>query len=91
MVKIEAGAAEATTLVASGKVKAGRKSYALKRLTKMTAVGKPVTLKLKLKNAKSSRKVTGALGGKVKASVKVTFTDAAGNGAVKTASIALKD
>jgi 6-phosphogluconolactonase (cycloisomerase 2 family) len=90
VVKFNAGAAEAVTLAAKGKIKAGRKSYALKRLTKPATAGKTVAFKLKLKSSKSSPPVSRALGGKVKASVTVTFTDETGNSATKKASVALK-
>lgn len=91
VVTVKAGAAEAVTVAAKGKIKAGRKSYALKPLKKAVAADKRIALKLKLKSAKDAPVVARALGGKVKASVTVTFTDATGNSATKKASVALKD
>lgn len=52
--------------------------------------GKKAKLKLKLKQASAARKVTRALGGKVKATVTVTFSDAAGNVATKKKPVKLK-
>jgi hypothetical protein len=91
VVTVKAGAAEAVTVAAKGKIKAGRKSYSLKPLKKAVAAGKRISLKLKLRSAKDAPAVARALGGKVKASVSATFTDASGNKTTKRVSAALTD
>ena len=83
-VKVKAGADEVVDLLASGKVKAGKKSYPLKDATANdVAAGATKTLTLKPKKKKANKKIvkflTGGKKKKAKATVDVTFTDAAGN------------
>ncbi|MFN8111853.1 MAG: beta-propeller fold lactonase family protein [Solirubrobacterales bacterium] len=90
VVLAKAGAAENVKLVASGKVKAAGKSYALKKLRKSAKSGKLKKLKLKPKGRSSAKRISKALGGRVKATVQVKFTDAEGNTAEKKKSVRLK-
>ena len=83
-VKVKAGAGEVVDVLASGKVKAGKKSYPLKDVAaEDVAAGTTTTLTLKPKKKKASKKIIKVLAGgkkkKAKATVDVTFTDAAGN------------
>ena len=89
-VAVNVDAAEALTANASGKVKAGKKSYALKPITQ--SVSGSVTLKLKPKKSKDAGKIAKVLasGKKAKATVTIELSDAAGNKASETLSIKLK-
>jgi hypothetical protein len=91
-VKVKAGAAEVVDLLASGKVKAGKKSYGLKKAkADDVAAGKTKTLTLKPKGKKASGKIAEFLAGgkKAKATVDVSFTDNAGNADTDTVKVTL--
>lgn len=83
--------AEALTANATGKVKAGKKSYALKTLAQSVAAGGSVTLKLKLANNKDAAKIAEVLaeGKKAKASISITLADVAGNKSTQSLSAKL--
>ena len=81
-VVVKAGADEVVDLLASGKVKVGKKSYKLKdKKADDVAAGDRAKLTLKPKSKKAKKKIAAraADGKKSKATVDVTFTDAAGN------------
>ena len=81
VVKVKVSAEEAVTATGSGTVKLGKKKLALTKPKLDVAAGKGGTLKLKPKGKKATKKIAKALaqGEKAKASVQVTFVDAAGN------------
>lgn len=91
VVKVTAGATEAVSLDATGKVKAGKKNYGLKPTKTNAGAGKKVTLKLKPSGKKGTKAIAKflAAGKKAKANVKVAFTDAAGNKASESAKVTL--
>jgi DNA-binding beta-propeller fold protein YncE len=91
-VTVKLGAAEAVHVVANGKIKIAKKSYALKKLTKSLAAGGTATVKLKLKKTADAAKVAAALrqGTKVTASPVAKFTDDAGNSTAKRKTVRLK-
>jgi predicted outer membrane repeat protein len=81
-VVVKAGADEVVDLLASGTVKAGKKSYKLKdKKAGDVAAGKTKKLTLKPKGKKAKQKIADVIadGKKAKATVDVTFTDGAGN------------
>ena len=80
-VKVVAGADEAVEALASGEVKAGKKSYTLKDVGAAVDAGKTKTLTLKPKSKKGSKKIAKVLaaGKKAKAKLTIVLTDAAGN------------
>jgi len=80
-VKVVAGADEAVEALASGEVKAGKKSYPLKDVGAAVDAGKTKTLTLKPKSKKGSKKIAKVLaaGKKAKAKLTIVLTDAAGN------------
>jgi plastocyanin len=84
---------EASTLTATGRVRlsTAARVFRLRKVTRSTSGGELVTLKLKL-SRKALAAVRRALGRsrKVRASIRITATDAAGNRTVSTRRIALK-
>ncbi|MEA2346576.1 MAG: hypothetical protein QOG62_363 [Thermoleophilaceae bacterium] len=91
-IKVTAGGAEDLTAKATGKVKAGKKSYALKPLTGGVAAGSSVTLTLKPAKAKSASAIAKLLadGKAARATITVELTDAVGNAATQNLSVKLK-
>lgn len=89
-VSVDVAANEALTAKASGTIKLGRSTIALKPLSQSVAAGKS-TLKLKPAKGKDSKRILKALksGGKAKASVSVELSDAAGNSTVTKLGIKL--
>ena len=79
VVKLKAGANSGVSFVASGKVKAGSKSYRLKGVQKSSKNGKLKKVKLKA-SEEDSRKILRRLddGRKTTAKVKVKFVNNAG-------------
>ncbi len=77
---------------ASGKVKVGKKSYALKPASKSVSSGKNKNLKLKPKKSKDAKKIAKALkqGKKAKAKLTMKLTDEAGNKKSEMLSVKLK-
>jgi hypothetical protein len=92
VVKATVNGAEALTALATGKIRAGKDSYALKPLTKSVAAGTPAILKLKPAKAKDGGEIAAALddGKKAKAKLTVELTDAAGNLTSEALSVKLK-
>ena len=91
-VKVSAGADEVVDVLASGAVKAGKKSYPLKdAAADDVPAGQDVTLTLKPKAKKASKKIAKVLaaGKKGKATVEVGFTDNAGNAGSDTVKVTL--
>jgi hypothetical protein len=91
VVKVKASAAEPVDVLASGKVKAGKKSYGLKKASAALESGTPKKLKLKPKSKKATKKIVKFLQGgkKAKASISVSFTDASGNSVTENAKVKL--
>jgi len=91
-VQVKIGADEPVDAVASGSVKAGKKSYPLKKASGSAGGGETTTLTLKPKSKKAGKKIAKVLasGKKAKAKLSVLFTDGAGNEDTKTAKATLK-
>ena len=91
VVKVEVGAAEPATALASGGVKLRKKVFPFRDSSVGVSAGTQTTLKLKLASKKGVKKVLRALrsGKKAKASIQVEFTDSAGNEEGKTAKVTL--
>lgn len=90
VIKVAAGADETVDLAATGQIKVKRKTFTLKRVTKVDVPGdSTANLKLKAKKKKDNAKI---LAGKKKARVTVTveFTDESGNSATKSLKLRLK-
>jgi DNA-binding beta-propeller fold protein YncE len=92
VVKLEAGAGEDVSVRAKGNVKAGKKSYSLRPVTKSVAGDASATFKLEPKKSKSRKAIAKALerGEKAKSSLTATFTDGAGNTETRKLSVKLK-
>lgn len=91
-VVVKAGADEVVDLLAAGKVKAGKKSYALKsKAANDVPAGQDAKLTLKPKGKKAKKKIAAraAAGKKSKATVTVTFTDQVGNTATDKVKVTL--
>ena len=91
-VKLDVSADEAVDVLATGRVKAGKKSYGLKQATTDLTAGETETLTLKPKGKKATKKIVKFLkkGKKAKANLTAVFTDAAGNEVTDTAKAKLK-
>ena len=87
LAKVKTG--EQVDVTVGGKISAGSKSFALKKVTKNVLPGGAKKIKLKLKKPTEATKVERALGRKVKAAIKAGFTDAAGNRAKRKAKVTL--
>ncbi|MFN8150773.1 MAG: right-handed parallel beta-helix repeat-containing protein [Solirubrobacterales bacterium] len=91
VIAVKAGAGEAATATAAGTVKLGKKKLGLAGTSAAVGAGERATLKLKPASKKATKKILKALkkGKKAKASVTVTFRDAAGNEDIETAKVKL--
>ncbi len=91
-VQVKAGAREAVTVTASGKLTQGHHSYKLKGQKKAVGEAKRKLLVLKPKRSKDARKVKQALKHHkaVKAKLTVKLTDALGNKVVEPRTVRLK-
>lgn len=85
-------AGETLTAKVSGKIKLGKRSFALKPLTKPVASGKSLKLALTPKRRADKNKISAALktGKKAKATVSVKLSDAHGNTVTRTVRVTLK-
>jgi predicted outer membrane repeat protein len=88
VVKVKVGAAEDATAAAKGKIGKAK----LKTATTEVDAGETMTLKLKPKGKKTSKKLANELdkGKKLRAKLKVTITDAAGNSETARPKVKLK-
>ena len=91
-VTLDVSAGEAVDVLATGKVKAGKKSYGLKQAATDLTAGETETLTLKPNGKKATKKIVKFLakGKKAKANLTAVFTDAAGNEVTDTAKAKLK-